>query len=60
MASSSNQATHESNSEERVSVSVKLQDIVDQGALIYPVESVTTGSVWYSTLPSGRGRVSET
>ena len=51
---------HEWNSEERVSVSVKLQDIVDQGGLIYPVESVTTESVWYFTLPSGQVRVSET
>ena len=60
MASSSNQATHESNSEERVSVLVKLQNIVDQGGLTYPVESVTTGPVWYFTLPSGKIRVSET
>jgi hypothetical protein len=51
---------HEWTSEDRVSVSVKLRDIIDQGGLIYPVESVTTESVWYFTLPSGQVRVTET
>ncbi len=48
---------HEWNSDDRVNVSVKLQDIIDQGGLIYPVESVTTEPVWYFTLPSGQVRV---
>jgi hypothetical protein len=51
---------HEWNSDERVNVSVNLQNIIDQGGLIYPVESVTTESVWYFTLPSGQVRVNET
>lgn len=45
---------HQWNSEGRVRVSVTLQDIVDQGGLIFPVESVTTERVWYFTLPSGQ------
>ena len=47
---------HEWLDEERVAVSVLLQDVIDQGGLIYPVESVTTDQVWYFTLPEGRRR----
>jgi len=34
-----------------VEVEVLLQDILLQGGLIYPVESVTVERVWYCTLP---------
>lgn len=39
--------------EDRVEIEVLLKDILDQGGLIYPVESVTVEKVWYCTLPSG-------
>jgi len=35
-----------------VEVEIRLQDILTQGGLIYPVESVTVERVWYCTLPS--------
>ena len=35
-----------------VEVEVQLQDILRQGGLVYPVESVTVERVWYCTLPS--------
>jgi len=38
---------------ERVSIEVRLQDVLDQGGLIYPVESIITSRVWYFTLPEG-------
>jgi hypothetical protein len=34
-----------------VEVEVLLQDILQQGGLLYPVESVTVERVWYCTLP---------
>lgn len=34
-------------------VEVRLQDILDQGGLVYPVESVTVERAWYCTLPAG-------
>jgi hypothetical protein len=43
--------------EGRVTVAVRLGDVLDQGGLLYPVESVITEPVWYVTLPSGRVRV---
>jgi hypothetical protein len=43
--------------EGRATVSVRLGAVIDQGGLIYPVESVITEPVWYLTLPSGRVRV---
>ena len=43
--------------EDRVTVSVRLGDVIDQGGLVYPVESVITEPVWYLTAPSGRMRV---
>lgn len=36
-----------------VDVQVRLDDILRQGGLVYPVESVTVERVWYCTLPSG-------
>jgi hypothetical protein len=36
-----------------VEVEVRLGDILRQGGLIYPVESVTVERVWYCTLPAG-------
>jgi len=41
-------------SEDRVEVEVRLGDILGQGGLIYPVESVTVERAWYCTLPDGR------
>jgi hypothetical protein len=38
---------------ERLEVEVRLGDILEQGGLIYPVESVTVERAWYCTLPSG-------
>ncbi len=38
---------------DRVEVAVRLQDVLGQGGLIYPVESVTVERAWYCTLPSG-------
>ncbi len=35
-----------------VEVEIRLQDVLRQGGLIYPVESVTVERVWYCTLPS--------
>ncbi|UCC25868.1 MAG: hypothetical protein JSU98_01980 [Gemmatimonadales bacterium] len=41
----------------RVTVAVRLGDVLDQDGLLYPVESVITEPVWYVTLPAGRVRV---
>jgi hypothetical protein len=41
-------------SDERVTVAVRLGDVLDQGGLIYPVESVITEKVWYLTLPESK------
>ena len=38
---------------DRVEVEVRLEDILRQGGLLYPVESVTVERVWYGTLPEG-------
>ena len=38
---------------ERVGIEVRLQDVLDQGGLLYPVESVITSQVWYLTIPEG-------
>lgn len=37
--------------EDRVEVEVRLEDVLRQGGLIYPVESVSVERVWYCTLP---------
>jgi hypothetical protein len=44
---------------DRVEVEVRLQDILSQGGLVYPVESVTVERVWYCTLPDGSVTVRE-
>ncbi len=44
---------------ERKTVGVRLQDVLDQGGLVYPVESVITERVWYFTLPQGWVNVRE-
>ena len=44
---------------DRVEVEVRLQDILRQGGLIYPVESVTVERVWYCTLPADSVEVRE-
>ena len=45
--------------EARVEVEVRVQDILHQGGLIYPVESVTVERAWYCTLPAGSVNVRE-
>jgi len=45
--------------EDRVEVEVRLKDILAQGGLVYPVESVTVERVWYCTLPRGSEEVRE-
>lgn len=42
-----------------VNVQVKLGDILREGGLIYPVESVAVERVWYCTLPSQSVEVRE-
>jgi hypothetical protein len=46
-------------STDRVEVEVRLGDILQQGGLIYPVESVTVERVWYCTLPAASVDVRE-
>ena len=50
-------ADNEWKAEDRVCVEVRLKDLLDQGGLIYPVESIITDRVWYVTFPRGRVRV---
>ncbi|WP_309670166.1 hypothetical protein [Gemmatimonas sp.] len=40
-----------------VGVEVRLGDLPDQGALVYPVESVTVERAWVCTMPVGVVRV---
>lgn len=47
------------NAKDRLEVEVLLQDILRQGGLVYPVESVTVERVWYCTLPAGSVEVHE-
>lgn len=49
----SGERTKEVLSLERIEVEVRLGDILDQGGLIYPVESVAIEKAWYCTIPSG-------
>jgi hypothetical protein len=44
---------------DRKTVVVRVRDVLDQGGLIYPVESVITESVWYFTLPARSVEVKE-
>ena len=37
----------------RVKVEVRIADILSQGGLVYPVESVEVERAWYFTLPTG-------
>ena len=49
----SESADHEWLASDRTAVEVRLQDVLDQGGLIYPVESIITDRIWYLTLPEG-------
>lgn len=44
-------------SDTRCCLELRLGDVLEQGGLIYPVESITTEPVWYVTLPHGTIRV---
>jgi len=44
---------------DRVEVEVRIPDILRQGGLLYPVESVTVERAWYCTLPAGSVEVRE-
>jgi hypothetical protein len=46
-------------STDRVEVEVRVEDILRQGGLVYPVESVTVERAWYFTLPRGSVEVRE-
>jgi hypothetical protein len=46
--------------EDRVEVDVRVQDVIDQGGLLYPVESIITEPTFYATLPSGSVAVRRT
>lgn len=37
----------------RVTVELRLADALEQGGMIYPVESIIVDQAWYVTLPSG-------
>ena len=50
-------ADNEWKATERIGIEIRLQDVLDQGGLIYPVQSIITERVWYFTLPSGSVRV---
>ena len=44
---------------DHVEVEIFLGDILKQGGLVYPVESVTVEKAWYCTLPAGQVEVRE-
>ena len=44
---------------DHVRVEVRLADLLEQGAVMYPVESVIVARAWYFTLPSGSIEVRE-
>ena len=44
---------------DHVEVEIRLGDVLAQGGLVYPVESVTVERAWYCTLPSGSVEVRE-
>ena len=46
-------------STDRVEVEVRVEDILRQGGLVYPVESVTVERAWYFPLPRGSVEVRE-
>ena len=47
------------NHPDRVEVEVRVGDLLEQGAIMYPVESVTVERAWYFTLPAGSVDVRE-
>ena len=44
---------------DHIEVEIRLADILQQGGLVYPVESVTVERAWYCTLPAGSIEVRE-
>ena len=44
---------------DHIEVEIRLADILAQGGLVYPVESVTVEKAWYCTLPNGSIEVRE-
>ena len=44
---------------ERKLVEIRLGDVLAQGGLVYPVESVVTEKTWFMTLPQGAVPVRE-
>ena len=44
---------------DHIEVEIRLGEILEQGGLVYPVESVTVEKAWYCTLPSGSIEVRE-
>ena len=44
---------------DHVEVEIRLGEILNQGGLVYPVESVTVEKAWYCTLPAGSIEVRE-
>ena len=53
----SESADNDWRSDSRRCVELRLGDALDQGGLVYPVESITTDRVWYVTIPQGHIRV---
>ncbi len=51
--------TRQADGGDRVEVEVRLEDILRQGGLMYPVESVMVERAWYFTLPHGSIEVRE-
>jgi hypothetical protein len=52
-------ADNEWSDSNRVCVELRLQDVLDQGGRVYPVESIITSRTWYFTLPRGGVEVRE-
>ena len=52
-------SARESAAADRVEVEVRVADILSQGGLMYPVESVEVERAWYFTLPKGSIEVRE-
>jgi len=44
-------------SDDKICVKILLSDILEQGGMIYSVESVIIAKTWYFTLPSGKVKV---
>ena len=51
--------SRDDNHPDRVEVEVRVGDLLEQGAIMYPVESVTVERAWYFTLPAGSVDVRE-